>query len=125
LSSGGHYKSERIDSKKANVDEKGSKFKKQNLSQQLKAQCKTAAVSGLIPYGKLVKARNMVDLEIELIHRGVPEDVISDKISERKEMLKLLEMERLMMDCGMSEADALTHKEFKKQSNAPFKMTDN
>jgi len=39
-------------------------------------------------------------------------------------MLKQLEIERLMMECGMSEKDAVAHKEFKRQSAAPFKLSD-
>jgi len=124
LSSEGHFKTERIDAKKANVDDKGVKFKRQNVSQKTKKRYQTAAVTGLIPHGKLVKARNMDDLRIELLSRDVPEDVVPDSITERKEMLKQLEVERLMSDCGVPEADALAHKEFKKMSNAPFKLTD-
>ena len=124
LSSTGHFKTERIDGKKANVDDKGDKYKKQNVAQQTRNQYKTAAVTGLIPYGKLVKARNMLDLEEELLFRGVPMDAIPVSVSDRKDMLRQLEIERLMMDCGMSEDDAVSQKAFKKQSNAPFKLTD-
>jgi len=124
LSTQGHFRQDRIDAKKTKVDNKGNKFKKQNISQQMKKQNKTLAVTGLIPYGKLVKARNMSDLEEELLFRGVPVDVLPDKISDRKDMLKQLESERLMMEIGMPEADAVDHKAFKKLSNAPFKLTD-
>ena len=124
LSNAGHFKSERIDSKKAKVDDKGVKCKRQNVSQQTRKQCKTAAVTGLIPCGKLVKARNMLDLEEELLFRGVPMDAVPVGVTDRKDMLKQLEVERLMMDCGVSETDAVAHKEFKKLSNAPFKLSD-
>lgn len=124
LSSDGHFKTERVDAKKANVDDKGPKHKKPNMAQQTKKQYRTSAVTGLIPYGKLVKARNMQDLEVELLFRGVPDDAIPASVSDRKDMLKQLEFERLMSDCGMSEQDAIGHKAFKKQSSAPFRLTD-
>ena len=125
LSAEGHFKIERIEAKKANVDDKGDKFKRQNVSQRIpKQRHKTAAVSGLIPCGKLVKARNMEDLKIELLFRDVPEDVVPDSITERKDWLKMLEAERLMMDYGMPESDAIAHKAFKKLSAAPFLLTD-
>jgi len=44
-------------------------------------------------------------------------------ISERKEMLKHLEIERLTAE-GTKEDDAAKLKTFKKQSNAPFKTSD-
>jgi len=124
LSTAGHFKQDRLDDKKAKINDKGSKCKQQNVSQQATRQHKTSAVSGLAPHGKLVKARNMDDLRIELLHRNVPEEVISDKMSERKEMSKMLEMERLVMECGVPESDALAYKAFKKLSNAPFKLSD-
>jgi len=124
LSTAGHFKIDRIEAKKTKVESQGAKHKKQNISQQTVRQFKTAAVTGLIPYGKLTKARNMLDLEEELLSRGVPIDVLPEKIGERKDMLKLLEMERLMDEVGMSEQDAIDHKAFKKLSNASFNLSD-
>jgi len=120
----GHFKQERIDSKLSKVEEKGSIFKVQNRAQQIKEQDKTAAVTGLIPYGKLVIKRNMEDLKTELECRGVaPEDVPS-KISKRIEALKEIETQRLMDSENMSRLDASKHKAFRIQSSAPFKLTD-
>jgi len=125
LSTQGHFKIERTEAKKANVDDKGIKFKRQNVAQRIqKPRHKTAAVSGLVPYGKLVQARNMEDLRIELLFRDIPEDAMPDSVTDRKDMLKLLEAERLMMDVGMPESDTINHKAFKKLSAAPFKLTD-
>lgn len=127
LSSQCHFKIEQIDSKKANGEDKGIKYKYQNISQKMqKERYKTTAVTCLIPYGKLVKARNMDDLRIELLTRGVlvPADLVPDSVTERKQMLKQLEAERLMMECGVPEADALAHAEFKKMLDAPFKLSD-
>ena len=53
----------------------------------------------------------------------MPEDV-PNTITERKDWLKMLEAERLMMDCGMPESNAVAHKAFKKLSNAPFNLSD-
>jgi len=69
----GHFKSERIDAKEARVDDTGGKFKKPNVAQQMKPQTKMPETSGLVPCGKLVQSRNMNDLRIELLFRGVKE----------------------------------------------------
>jgi len=120
----GHFKQERIDAKLNKVEAKGSTFKAQNKAQQKKEQDKTAAVTGLIPYGKLVIKRNMDDLKVELEHRGVePEDAPS-KISKRIEALKELETQRLMDAENMSRMDASKHKAFCIQSGAAFKLRD-
>ena len=114
-----------MEDKKERVDEQGIKYKKQNVSQRVKPQTKTAAVSGLIPYGKLVKKRNMDDLKSELMCRGVPEEqIIPASISERKELLKELEIRRLMEDERMIKTDAMKVKAFKILSDAPFKLND-
>jgi len=120
----GHFKNDRVDTKKARVDREGSKCKKPNAAQSKQTQqTLAAAVTGLIPYGKLSKARNMLDLEEELLFRGIPVEEIPPLISERKEMLKHLEIERLTAE-GTKEDDAAKLKTFKKQSNAPFKTSD-
>jgi len=121
----GHFKMERIEGKKEKIDENSNKFKKQNVTQRIKPQTKTAAVSGLIPYGKLTKARNMEDLKTELLTRGVPESEINPAtITERKDKLKELEINRLMEDERMVRTDAVKVKAFKMLSEAPFKLTD-
>ena len=66
----------------------------------------------------------MQDLEVELLFRGVPGDAVPASVTERKEMLKQLEVERLVLECGASEQTAVSHKAFKKQSSAPFRLTD-
>jgi len=119
----GHFRDDRIDTKRAKVDDLGSKFKRPNIHQQPKQQTLTAAVTGLIPYGKLTKGRNMLDLEEELLFRHVPIEEIPALISERKDMLRHLEIERLTAE-GVREDDAARLKTFKKQSDAPFKLTD-
>lgn len=91
----GHFHDARVNTKRARVDNEGSKFKRQNVNQKQKKQTLAAAVTGLIPYGKLAKARNMLDLEEELLFRGIPIEEIPTTVSERKEMLKNLEIERL------------------------------
>ena len=67
----------------------------------------------------------MDDLETELLFRGVEEDEMPSKISERKDLLKQLETDRLLSEgVPQQEAQALAKKHFKKLSNAPFKLTD-
>ena len=71
LSQEGHFKMERIDAKKSKVDTQGSKFKRPNVTQQKEARQKPMpALTGLIAFSKLVQARNMLDLEEELLFRG-------------------------------------------------------
>ena len=118
----GHFSEIRAAKKRATVDERGPVFKKQNVAQQLRPQQQTPAVTGKVPYGKLVRARNMEDLAVELLHRGV--DDIPASITKRKDLLKKLEAERLVRECDMHPRDAAVHKEFKKLSDAPFKLTD-
>jgi len=119
----GHFRDERIDTKKSKVNELGSKHKKPNVNQGLKKQTLTPAVTGLIPYGKLKKARNMLDLEEELLFRHVPIEEIPALFTHRKDMLQNLEIERLTEE-GCREEDAAALKTFKKQSEAEFKVTD-
>jgi len=80
------------------------------------------AVTGLIPYGKLVIARNMDDLRVELEFRGVAPADVPDAITKRKELLKAFETQRLIA-AGVSAAVAEAKKEFMMQSAAPFKLT--
>ena len=61
---------------------------------------------------------------MELLHRYVPPDEIPNKVTERREMLRMLEFERLVEEEGMEEAEAMAKKVFKVQSNAPFKLID-
>jgi len=119
----GHFRDERVEAKKTKVDDQGSKFKKQNIHQKAKNQTLTAAVTGLIPHGKLTKTRNMLDLEEELLFRGINIDELPISVTERKDMLKNLEIERLTEE-GVREEDAAKLKHFKKQSNAAFRLTD-
>jgi len=121
----GHFKQERTAQKTVQFDSTASKHKKPNVNQQAKAQQQTPAVTGLIPYGKLVKSRNMEDLKTELLHRGVAADKVPKSITDRKNMLKELELKRLK-DAGIdvTAAKAQADKHFQKQSAAPFKLTD-
>jgi len=79
----------------------------------------------LIPYGKLVKARNFDDYKVELTCHGVPEAQVPKSITDRKTMLKQLELKRLT-DAGVNETTAKTQADkcFQKQSGAPFKLSD-
>jgi len=112
-----------MDEKRARADDQGNTCKKPNVAQRKQVQHLTPAVTGLIPYGKLVKARNFLDLEEELLFRGVPLEEIPEKTTDRKEWLKVLETERLV-EQGVREEDAADLKHFKKQSGAAFKLTD-
>lgn len=118
-----HFSEERAEAKRAKVDATGDTYKPPNVYQQPRQQDLTAAVSGLIPYGKLVKARNMADLEEELLFRHVPIEEIPKGITERKDMLKEMEDMRLTWE-GVNPEDAVALKTFKKLSNAPFKLSD-
>ena len=120
----GHFKIERVAAKKSVVDDTGSNYKKPNVAQQIKPQTKTYQVTGLVPYGKLVQARNMDDLRIELLFRGVEERDIPTQVTARKDKLKVLESERLIEEENMTAQDATKHKAFKKLSDAPFRLTD-
>jgi len=121
----GHFKNDRIEAKRNNVDELAPKYKRPNVAQQQKAQQLTPAVTGLIPYGKLVKKRNMEDLQDELLHRGVEPEDVPKSITDRKKMLQDLEMQRLL-EAGMEQQAATeqSKKHFLKQSDAPFKLDD-
>jgi len=80
----GHFREDhRIDDKKTTIDTEGIVCKKQNKSEQPKQQTITAAVRGfLVPFGKVVQKRNMDDLEIELLFRGMDEEEMPTKASE-------------------------------------------
>ena len=121
---GGHSKHERAEQKRAVVDDTGSTFKKPNVHQQLKPQTKTYEVAGLIPHGMLVKARNMQDLEEELLFRGVKVEDLPEKVNDRKSKLKVLEAQRLVDQENMTTKDAAKHRAFKPLSAARFKLTD-
>ena len=70
----GHFQQSRIQKKKANFNERGSMYKKQNVAQQVKPQQQTPAATGLIPIGKIFQTKDghMEALVVELCHRGVP-----------------------------------------------------
>ena len=61
----------------------------------------------------------MDDLEQELLFRGVAEEEIPAKVTEGKDLLRKLEIKR-MMNAGMplKEAEDLAQKHFKKLSDA-------
>ena len=64
---GNHFRTQRIGDKKAHVDGSGTKYKPPNVAQQRDQQQELLpAVTGLIPYGKLVQKRNMEDLKKNL-----------------------------------------------------------
>jgi len=116
-----HFRKARVQSKKAKVDGNVSKFKKQSVNQESKPQTKMPVVTGLIPYGKLLKARNYKDLKVELMFRGVKEEDVPVSITKHKDLLKTLEGKRMVME-GMHPDDAFKLKTFKKQSRAPFSL---
>jgi len=121
----GHFKQDRIDKKKDNVVEKGAVYKKQNAIQvRDEQQLQMPAVTGFVPYGKLTKARNMTDLEEELLFRHIPIEEIPSKVNERREMLRVLEFERLIEDEKIDEAEAMSKKVFKVLSGASFNLID-
>jgi len=125
----GHFEQSRIQKKKANFNERGSMYKKQNVAQQVKPQQQTPAATGLIPIGKLfaTKEGHREGLEIELVHRGVPiADVQKMKITARKDKPKTLEATRLVAEEGMTEAAAVERakKHFKVLSSAAFQFSD-
>lgn len=127
LSQQGHFKNERIDSKKLKVDEQGSKYKRQNRNQMAKQQHMTSAVTGLIPYSKVTKKRNMEDVVKEILHRQWQlnyQSPLPNTMPLRKDLLKKLETIRLIEEESMAVDAAAEHKSFLIQSDAEFKMTD-
>jgi len=124
LSSKGHFRVDRLDTKKTAVDVQGVRFKKPNTAQQVKPQQNTSAVTGRIAYGKLTKKRNMQDMEVELLHRGVDQGDVPTGITDRKALLKELETKRLVEVGGMPQAEAEEQKAFLVLSSAEFKLTD-
>jgi len=128
LSPQGHYKEDRVEAKKAKVDDDGSTFKKQNATQKTHVpQHETPAVTGLIPYSKLtLKGDGHMDgLQAELCFRGVTQADIPKNITARKELLKTMETQRLQ-DAGvpLQESQALGKKHFKLMSTFVFKFGD-
>jgi len=125
----GHCKEERVDAKKTRIEEEGCKFKKQNAIQaKHMPQHQTPAVSGLIPFGKINTkgAGHMEGSQTELCHWGVAvADVQKLRTTARKDMLKELEVKRLM-DAGVpqQEAETLGKKHFKALSGFQFKLSD-
>jgi len=89
-----------------------------------KEQDKTAAATGLVPYGKLVKKRNLEDLRVELEFRGLEPNGVPALTSERVKALKELETQRLIDQENLSRLDANKHKAFRIQSTALFKLID-
>ena len=76
----------------------------------------------MIPYGKVFN-RNMNDLKTELLHQGVAENDIPETVTARKDILRRLEIDRLIAE-GVDQTVAAARKEFKRQSTAAFKLTD-
>jgi len=109
------------------VNEQGSTFEKQNVSQKVKPQHKTPAVTGLIPHSKIVLKGegHMAFLEAELICRDVANEDVPKKITGRKDLLKALEIERLMENgVPQQEAQEIGKKHFKKQSTAVLSIVE-
>jgi len=127
LSKQGHFKNERIDTKKLKVDEQGTKFKKQNKKQKEKQQHVTSAVSGLLPYTKVTKKRNMDDIVTEILHRQWQLNYhgpIPNTMPLRKDLLRRLETIRLIEEDAMAVDAAASHTSFIIQSDAEFRTTD-
>mgnify|MGYP000225486643 CR=1 FL=1 len=119
----GHFKSERVNKRKLEIDASANVNKRMNQAQQPQPQQLTAAVTGHIVFGKLVQRLHMEDLKLELMHRMIPEEEMPDNVTERKQLLKELEVTRLQ-EAGMKEEDALKigQKQFEVFSTAEFRM---
>ena len=70
---------------------------------------------------KLVKVGNREGLLIELLARGATTENVPVAVMARKKLLHWLEMQHLM-DGGLHESEAKSHKTFRVQSNAEFKL---
>jgi len=123
----GHFKNERIEAKMLVVDDQGAQFKRQNKNQQAKQQHMTSAVTGLLPYTKVTKKRNMDDVLEEIqcrlwqLNYQTP---IPHTMPLRKDLLHRLETIRLIEEEGLTVDKATAHKSFLQQSEAEFKLTD-
>lgn len=119
----GHFKSERINKRKIEIDATANVNKRQNRGQQPKEQQLTAAVTGHVLFSLLVQRLHMDDLKLELMHRNVPENDIPESVTNRKNLLKDLEVERLK-SAGMKEEQAtkIGRKQFEVLSEAEFEM---
>lgn len=125
-SKAGHFKAAPIDAKKAATDDKAAKFKQPNATQQAGAeQLLLPAATGLTPFGKHVQARNMLDLEEELLFHDIPIDEIPKTMTKRKKMLQDLELQRLL-EAGMEQqaASEQSKKHFMKESEVVFLLAD-
>jgi len=121
----GHFEMDRVDAKTTRVADQGLSFKKQNVAQQTKPQQLMPAITGLMPFGKLVKARNHDDLKVELLFREMPEADVPESITDRKAKLKQHEFNRLVSVGMEGKAAAEQAKKcFMKLSDAPFKLND-
>jgi len=122
----GHYKVERIATKKANVDENGATFRKQNAAQQVRHQTLMPAVTGLMPYKKVTAKRNKADMWMEIRHRQWQinfQGPVQKGMKERKTFLRRMETIRLIEE-GVAIGAAVEHEAFLIQSEAEFRLSD-
>jgi len=119
-----HFKQERVGLNKSRLDQRATDDKTMNKAQQELPQMLTAAVTGHILHGKIVQAKHMGDIGIELMERGVPIEELPDSITTRKQWLQELEIARLIEDEDMpeEEADTIGRKQFEVLSDAAFDM---
>jgi hypothetical protein len=113
-----HFKQVRVAKATHGMLAKVNKNKKENALQQKTGVDRTHAVEGLFPYGKLVKKLHFDALKVELLFRGCTEEDINDlTITQRKNRLKELEIERLKDFDGDK---SIGTKAFKPLSGASF-----
>jgi hypothetical protein len=115
-----HFKQERLLKMKTAALRKVNKNKTENALQQKTGVDRTHTSQGLFPYGKLVKRLHFDALKVELLFRGCcSEEEINDlTITQRKNRLKELEIERLE-DFDAAAKDMAT-RAFKPLSGALF-----
>jgi len=119
----GHYKLERVEDKKTNVDTIGATCRKQNAAQRVKHQHLIPAVTGLTPHTRATQKRNKADMWMEIRHRQWQlnyQGPVQKGMKERKTFLQRMESIRLIEEQGMTAGDAVAHKSFLIQSEAEF-----
>jgi len=121
-----HFKTERVGRKKSMIDQTANINKRINQAQRPQPQQLPAAVTGHVLYGKLTKSRHMDDMRMELLYRAVSAEDVPASITERKNLLKQLEIKRLMEEKGMEESAAtqIGKKQFAPLSEAAFECED-
>jgi hypothetical protein len=116
-----HYQQERLQKVTDDALDKLHNIKRDNVLQQKTGVDRTHTMEGLIPYGKLVKALYFDAIKVELLFRGCTEDEVNAlKIKERKDKLKLLEIDRINSNSNNAKEKEAANKAFKPLSDALF-----